>query len=106
MDRARPPEPRPDRRLDERDTGAIGIETEDSREDVLSGIPAGLWACFARQKYIARRLRGPREPGQRFADLVAQVGPMLDIMEAVWRAGYKSEDLLKLAFDELKRRGG
>ncbi len=102
----RPPTPRPDQRLHQRATGVEGIETENSREDVLSGIPAGLWAVFARMKYLGRRLHGPRAEGQRIADLAAQVGPLLDVLEATWRAGYKSEDLLQAAFAELKRRGG
>lgn len=62
------------------------------------GVGNGMWGLFARVKYWAAK-RLPREPGQRPDDLRRAAETLRDALEACWRAGYKSEDLV----EEMKR---
>lgn len=105
MKRRRPPEPKPDARLDARQPVSKRVEIDGGHGDACA-VNAGLWAVYARTKYLEAATRGPRTPANDPAELVRLGGELVDLMARSWRAGFKSEDLMRAAFDEIKRRGG
>lgn len=92
--------PTTDRRLGEREwPDAKHKPSKEVRDQgIVSAENRAIWAVFARVKYWAAR-KGPREPGQRPADLTRAAETLRDALEMAWRAGFKGEELA----DELYR---